>query len=88
MAEKSLSSPPYGACYKHVGLPVHSMSLAMSPTPQTPTAIGAPGMGLMATSSNASKFGTVIPSRIFVGGIDFMVSWFAIFYFGYVELGY
>lgn len=68
----ALPSPvaPYGACYKHV----HSVSIPLSPSSAAPAAIAtSPGMGLLA-APNASKFGTVIPSRIFVGGIDFRVS--------------
>ncbi|XP_039262717.2 uncharacterized protein LOC120338823 [Styela clava] len=68
----ALPSPglQYNTCYKHVPL-----SLSTTPPAAHPSSLGGTptGIGLM-TAPNAPRFGTVIPSRIFVGGIDFKTS--------------
>lgn len=68
----SPSSMQYNTCYKH------SQSVPLSicvtpPTAHSATIASSPGLGLM-TALNAPRHATVIPNRIFVGGIDFKTS--------------
>lgn len=64
-------SMQYSACYKQV----HQMPFSMTASPPEGASAALPsnaGLGLMA-AANGQRFGTVIPNRIFVGGIDFKV---------------